>query len=65
MLPSTASMSEPPTRTSCAVCGTTVEGELPVTWSSQTSARGLTWLCDRCTRENLRSIEGRLDEAWW
>ena len=54
-----------PRRTSCGVCGTTVEGELPVTWSSQTSERGLTFLCERCTRDNLRSIEGRLDEAWW
>ena len=48
----------------CAGCGTAGEGP-PPTWSSQTSARGLTWLCGRCTRENLRSIEGRLDEAWW
>ena len=56
-------MSEP--RTTCGVCGTQVEGEVPMTWSSQTSARGLTWLCERCTRDNLRSIEGRLDEAWW
>jgi hypothetical protein len=49
---------------SCAVCGTPGEGP-PPTWSSQTSERGTTWLCERCTRENLRSIEGRLDEAWW
>lgn len=50
--------------TSCAVCGTTVD-EVPVTWSRQVTERGQQWLCDRCTRENLRSIEGRLDEAWW
>lgn len=50
--------------TSCAVCGTVVE-ELPATWSSQTSERGTSWLCEQCTRDNLRSIEGRLDEAWW
>ena len=23
------------------------------------------WTCDRCSRENLRSIEGKLDSAWW
>ncbi len=53
----------------CAVCGTPGGGAPdegpPVTWSSQTGERGTTWLCERCTRENLRSIEGRLDEAWW
>lgn len=49
---------------SCAGCGAAGEGP-PVTWSSQTGPRGTTWLCERCTRENLRSIEGRLDEAWW
>lgn len=54
-------MGEPVT---CAVCGTVVD-EVPVTWSSQVSERGTTWLCERCTRDNLRSIEGKLDEAWW
>ena len=23
------------------------------------------WTCDRCSRENLRSIEGKLDSPWW
>ena len=49
---------------SCAQCGITAEA-LPLTWSTQTSARGADCLCDRCTRDNLRSIEGKLDEAWW
>jgi hypothetical protein len=52
----------------CAVCGTAPERPEdgpPTTWSSQTGPRGTGWLCERCTRENLRSIEGRLDEAWW
>ncbi len=48
----------------CAVCGLT-EDERPASWSLQVSERGPTWLCDGCTRANLRSIEGRLDEAWW
>jgi hypothetical protein len=54
-----------PEITVCGVCGTTTDGPPPVTWSSQSSARGRQWLCEHCTRENLRSIEGRLDEAWW
>lgn len=54
-------MAEPVT---CSVCGRT-EDELPVTWSMQVSERGQKWLCDRCARDNIRSIEGKLDEAWW
>ena len=54
--------------TTCAVCGTQV-AELPPTWSLQVSRRGTTnlttWLCETCTRANVRSIEGRLEEAWW
>jgi hypothetical protein len=23
------------------------------------------WTCDLCSRENLRSIEGKLDSPWW
>jgi len=48
----------------CAVCGTVVD-DRPPTWSLQVSDRGPQWLCETCTRDNLRSIEGRLDEAWW
>ena len=48
----------------CSVCGTTAEGP-PLTWSMQVSERGQTWLCEACARDNLRSIEGKLDEAWW
>ena len=55
---------EPAEAATCAACGRS-EPERPPTWSLQVSARGATWLCDGCTRQNLRSIEGRLDEAWW
>ncbi|CAN5126378.1 hypothetical protein BH20ACT5_BH20ACT5_25880 [soil metagenome] len=48
----------------CTGCGRS-EDEAPVTWTSQSTERGQQWLCDRCTRDNLRSIEGRLDETWW
>jgi len=49
---------------SCSVGGVTVD-EVPVTWTSQVTERGSQWLCETCTWQNLRSIEGRLDEAWW
>lgn len=49
----------------CAVCGKLAVGGVPATWMMAHSERGLQVLCDECTRENIRSIEGRLDEAWW
>jgi hypothetical protein len=58
------SVTEEPERVSCTSCGTTVE-ERPATWSMQVSERGVGWICEACTRLNLRSIEGKLDEAWW
>ncbi len=48
----------------CAMCGR-AEEEPPPTWTCQRSERGQMWLCETCTRQNVRSIEGRLDEAWW
>jgi transposase len=50
--------------TTCARCGTVTE-EAASTWTVQTGPRGTEWLCERCTRENLRAIEGRLDAEWW
>ena len=49
----------------CAVCGRLGADGVPATWSMQHTERGLQVLCDECTRSNIRSIEGRLDEAWW
>lgn len=49
----------------CSACGSTTAAPAPLTWSSARDARGLTLVCDRCTREHLRSLEGKLDEAWW
>lgn len=41
------------------------EDVLPLGWSLATSARGVTRLCERCTREHVRDIEAKLDEEWW
>jgi hypothetical protein len=52
----------------CARCGSTApapEGGLPAGWSLATSDRGLDRLCATCTRDNVRSIEAKLDEEWW
>ena len=50
--------------TTCARCGRTVEGR-PATWSLEVTPRGEARLCEQCSREHLRAIEARLDEAWW
>lgn len=56
------------TRQTCARCGATAAEPadgLPAGWSLAASERGLDRLCDRCTRQNVRAIEARLDEEWW
>jgi len=50
----------PTTAVSCRHCGCTVD-EPPLGWSTE----GDRWLCDTCTRRNLRAIEGKIDDAWW
>lgn len=48
----------------CHWCGTTASPP-PATWSVGTSERGLEYLCDKCTRENARNIEGNLPSEYW
>ncbi|MFG2871388.1 hypothetical protein EAO71_31310 [Streptomyces sp. ms191] len=48
----------------CARCGKTAE-ELPVTWTCSVENGSRHYICDTCARENIRSIEGRLDSDWW
>ncbi len=48
---------------SCTSCGITAES--PLGWTTDVTSRGTQYLCDRCSREHLRSIEGRLDRADW
>jgi hypothetical protein len=50
----------------CAFCGVQADTpDLPLTWATSVeNGRELVY-CDRCARENLRSIEGKLDSAWW
>ena len=37
----------------------------PLGWSWGIERGRRTWICQACARENLRSIEGKLDEDWW
>jgi hypothetical protein len=48
----------------CSRCGTQAEAA-PVTWTLQTSERGLEYICEPCTRTNVRAIEGQLPTEWW
>jgi hypothetical protein len=36
-----------------------------LTWTRSTERGKVVWTCDRCSRAHLRSIEAKLDQAWW
>ena len=54
---------------SCASCGRAprddVEASALLTWSRATEGSRTVWTCPECTRTHARSIEGKLDSAWW
>jgi hypothetical protein len=48
----------------CGLCGR-IEDKQPLTWATSVE-RGVTrFYCERCSRENVRGIEGKLDSDWW
>jgi len=51
----------------CATCGRMPDDESAarLTWAFGVEKGRQVWTCDRCSRENLRSIEGKLDSDWW
>ncbi|XGX77918.1 hypothetical protein LQK93_00698 [Terrabacter sp. BE26] len=53
----------------CFVCGAVPPADqraaARLTWSRCRDGERTTWTCDRCSRVNVRSIEGKLDPAWW
>lgn len=53
----------------CTTCGRmpdpSDEATARLTWSRGTDAGHSQWTCDGCSRDHLRSIEGKLDPAWW
>jgi len=48
----------------CDFCGATAD-ELPLTWSSAVENGRDKVYCDRCSREHLRAMEGKLDSEFW
>lgn len=54
----------------CATCGTTPPDAdavalARITWAHGTENGSDVWTCAPCSRTHLRSIEGKLDSAWW
>ena len=50
----------------CLTCGTVAPSDPPpLTWSAAVERGRKVWTCERCMRDNIRSIEGKLDSAWW
>ena len=50
----------------CDLCGTVAPGdEPPLTWSLSLDRGRVRRYCEQCTRQNLRSMEGKLDQEHW
>jgi hypothetical protein len=50
----------------CNLCGTQVEGDTPpLTWTVSFEHGQRRNICERCSRENVRNIESKLDTDWW
>jgi hypothetical protein len=51
----------------CSGCGRIADdaGAARVTWARGRENGSDVWTCDQCSRTFLRSIEGKLDSAWW
>ena len=48
----------------CALCGATAE-RCRWTWSTSVERGRRSRYCDRCSRENVRAMEGQLDADWF
>ncbi|MCQ0023781.1 hypothetical protein M4914_13015 [Streptomyces somaliensis DSM 40738] len=50
--------------TECSRCGATAD-DLPLTWTCSVENGTRRYFCETCARDHIRSIESRLDSAWW
>jgi hypothetical protein len=65
-----ADLTAPDPRPVCATCGAVPADDDAAASARISWARGIengrdVWTCDACSRRHLRSIEGKLDSAWW
>ncbi len=50
----------------CDSCGATDDSDVPpLTWSLSLERGRSMRYCDGCTRDHLRSMEGKLDQSFW
>jgi Zn-finger protein len=51
----------------CGSCGAgpTDAGRARLSWSVGVENGRTVWTCADCSRRHLRSIEAKLDSAWW
>ncbi len=54
----------------CLMCGRVAASAEELATARLTWTRGVeddrtVWTCQTCSREHLRSIEGKLDSSWW
>jgi hypothetical protein len=52
-------------RVTCGFCGAYAVGDLPLTWSTAVEGGRSIAFCDQCSRDHVRSMEAKLDSAWW
>ncbi|WP_079159479.1 hypothetical protein [Streptomyces griseus] len=53
-------------RVTCARCGITTDADTaPPTWVCSVENGRRQYFCDACSLAQIRSIESRLDSAWW
>jgi hypothetical protein len=54
------------TGVTCDFCGATAPGsDPPLTWTTAVENGRRKLFCERCSREHLRAIEGKLDSEFW
>lgn len=50
----------------CDFCGAAAPADPPpLTWTTAVENGRTKVFCDRCSRQHLRAIEGKLDSEWW
>jgi hypothetical protein len=49
----------------CDFCGRQAEDAETLAWTTSVEQGRLRRFCEICSRDHLRSIEGKLDSAWW
>ena len=49
----------------CEMCGRRAEEADTLTWTTSVEHGRRRWFCAECSREHLRSIEGKLDSEFW